>query len=706
MRSGVWTLVFVFVGTMALAAEPNLARVFDPPRLPDDPRLTKLVHLDAPFAFTPEFKSRAEWDARAQQLRTQVLVANGLWPMPEKTPLHPVIHGKIDRDEYTIEKVFFASLPGHYVSGNLYRPKGRTGKLPAVLCPHGHWANGRFYDAGEANAKKEIESGAEKTMEGARYPLQARSQMLARMGCVVFFYDMVGYADSQSIPHRAGFTDAEAELRLQSAMGLQTWNSIRALDFLTSLPEVDAKRVAVTGASGGGTQTFILCAVDARPAVSFPAVMVSTAMQGGCICENCSLLRVGTNNIELAALAAPRPQAMTGANDWTKEIETKGLPELKKIYGLFGVEDKVHAKYASFPHNYNQVSREMMYNWVNKHLNLGMAEPVVEKPFVPVPPKELSVYDAEHPRPSDAANATALRKYLTQASDKQFAELATKPEEYRRVVKAALEAMVVDRLPEKAEPVEGSFKSLKANSFEVHQAVLTRPGSTDRIPTVGIIPTDWNKTLVIWTHPDGKAGLFEKDGRTQIPPVKQLLDKKIAVLSPDVFLTGEFHLPGQATPAPGMEQKYHKDLPFAGYVYGYNRTVLANRVHDLLTVITFARTQLRPEKLHLVASGKAGVWSLLARDLAGDAISRAAIDLDGFDFDQVMSTSDEMMLPGALKYGGVYGFTALCPAETLVHGARYGASETALYKWAAKTAGLTLREGRMPAQEVVQWIVR
>src|SRR5207248_1490714 len=106
-------------------------------------------------------------------------------------------------------------------------------------------------------------------------------------------------------------TDAEAELHLQSFMGLQTWNSIRALDFLQSLPEVDARRIGVTGASGGGTQTFMLCAVDDRPAVAFPAVMVSTAMQGGCICENCSYLRQDAGSIDLAGLFAPKPLAMS-----------------------------------------------------------------------------------------------------------------------------------------------------------------------------------------------------------------------------------------------------------------------------------------------------------------------------------------------------------------------------------------------------------
>src|SRR5262249_47508999 len=151
---------------------------------------------------------------------------------------------------------------------------------------------------------------------GARYPLQARCAQLARMGCVVFHYDMVGNADSTAVAHAAGFTDADALLRLQSAMGLQTWNSVRALDFLTSLPDVDPRRIGVTGASGGGTQTFILCAIDDRPAVAFPAVMVCTQMQGGCVCENAPYLRQGTGNVEVAGLFAPKPLGMTGANDW------------------------------------------------------------------------------------------------------------------------------------------------------------------------------------------------------------------------------------------------------------------------------------------------------------------------------------------------------------------------------------------------------
>ena len=129
-----------------------------------------------------------------------------------------------------------------------------------------------------------------------------------------------------------GFFSPQAEARLQTIMGLQTYNSIRALDWLAGRDDVDPQRIGVTGASGGGTQTFILAAIDPRPAAAFPAVMVSTAMQGGCTCENASYLRVGTGNVEIAALIAPRPLGMTAADDWTKEIATKGLPELKAHY--------------------------------------------------------------------------------------------------------------------------------------------------------------------------------------------------------------------------------------------------------------------------------------------------------------------------------------------------------------------------------------
>ncbi len=690
----------------ALAADTNPGRVLPAGQKSTDARLVRLHDLyDKDFYFTPP-PTRAIWEKRRKELREQVLVANGLWPLPEKTPLNPVIHGKIEKDDYTIEKVFFASYPGHYVSGNLYRPKNKTGKLPGVLFPHGHWEDARFFDAGEPAAKKLVAGGGEKTMAGARHPLQALPAELARMGCVVFHYDMVGHSDSKVIKHREGFTDADAELHLQSFMGLQTWNSIRALDFLTALPDVDAKRIGVTGASGGGTQTFILCAVDDRPTVAFPAVMVSVEMQGGCVCENCSLQRVNTGNVELAGLFAPKPLGMSGANDWTLHIEEKGLPELKKLYKLYDAEDKVMAKcFPQFDHNYNQMSREVMYNWFNKHLKLGLTEPVVEKPFEPVPAKELSVYDEQHPRPKDFVDVERLRTYLTEASDQQINALVPKDaknlENYRHVVGTALRVMVNDTLPD-AKDVEATEVGDKEehDGVTMRRYLLARKSAKEKeaVPAIGIKGPEFDGTVVVWVHPEGKASLF-KDGKLT-PEAKKVLDRKAAILAVDVFGVGELQ----------AEKPLPVDKKYAGFTFGYNRSLLANRVHDILTAVAMARGHEKTKVVDLVGFDKAGPWVLLARSLCGDAVRRTAADMNEFRFDKVRSTDDEMMLPGALKYGGLPALAGLAaPGELYVHAHR----GTGASKWlktaytAAKAADhLQQQPDKQPTDKVIDWLLR
>jgi dienelactone hydrolase len=321
-------LTFVLLTLVAIvASSPAQVRVLPEGKRPDDARLGELHHLDGYFPFR-NVDTPAEWEKRRAKVKRQTLVAMGLWPLPERTPLNAVIHGRITRDDYIVERVYFESFPGFYVTGSLYRPRDNRGKkLAGVISPHGHWNNGRFHDAGEGAAKTEIESGAEEAMEAARAPLQARAVHLARLGCAVFLYDMVGYADCTQISRELahGFRTQRPEMNteenwglfspravshLQGIMGLQAWNAIRALDFISTLPEVDTARLGVTGASGGGTQTIVTGIVDDRPAALVPAVMTSTAMQGGCTCENASLLRVNTGNVEFAALAAPRPQGM------------------------------------------------------------------------------------------------------------------------------------------------------------------------------------------------------------------------------------------------------------------------------------------------------------------------------------------------------------------------------------------------------------
>ncbi len=407
------------IASLLCAALPLLAegpRALPPGTLPNDIRLKPLKDLNGYFPFAPP-KSKAEWETRAEYVRRQILVAEGLWPMPTKTPLHAVIHGKIEQPEYTVEKVYFESAPGFFVTGNLYRPKKVAGKVPGVLFAHGHWKDARLSLDDEDTVRKEIATGQERFERGGRSIFQSMCVQLARMGCVVWQWDMLGDSDSLQLSHALihgfarqrpemnttenwGLFSPQAEAHLQSAMGLQTWNSIRSLDFLLSLPEVDPDRIAMTGASGGGTQTMILSAIDPRVTLSFPAVMVSTAMQGGCTCENASLLRVNTGNVEFAALFAPKPLGMTCANDWTKEMPTKGFPELQKLYALVGSPNNVMlARGEQFPHNFNAVSRSAFYTWLNQHFKLGGAEPVIEKDYEPLSRDQLTVWDKDHPAP-------------------------------------------------------------------------------------------------------------------------------------------------------------------------------------------------------------------------------------------------------------------------------------------------------------------
>ena len=419
-----------------------------------DARANALVTLDGehPWSFDGD---RAAWERRRERLRRQVLVSAGLWPLGERTPPKALVTGEIDRGDYRVRKLALETRPGFWLTGNLYVPARLDGPAPAVLSPHGHWTNGRFYERSDEEVQSELASGAERDEAAARYPLQARCAELARLGCIVLHYDMLGYADATQLSHDADFTDLESILWGESHLGLQTFNSLRALDWLASLPEVDPARIGVTGASGGGTQTFLLCAIDERPAAAFPAVMVSSAMQGGCVCENAPHLRVGTSNVEIAALFAPRPLAMSAANDWTLDVERKSLPAMKRVWSLYEAPEHVTARcWPEYGHNYNVHARESMYAWFNAHLGLGAKEPIRERPFLPLESAELAVFDAVHPRPQGALEREALKAVLRAEAAQRAAGLspsgAAKPGRLRTVVGGALEVLVHTSLAEVA----------------------------------------------------------------------------------------------------------------------------------------------------------------------------------------------------------------------------------------------------------------
>src|SRR3954466_4639825 len=354
---------------MRIIAAAVLAVIVTVPQVPSGQ--SRYRTLDDRFA-PPQFANADGWTARAAYLREHVLASAGLLPLPEKTPLYPSVFGEIRRADYTVSKVYFESLPGFYVTGNLYRPIG-DGPFPAVLSPHGHWTYGRLENTALTSAP-------------------GRSINLARQGFVVFTYDMIGYNDSRQLTHTFG--GRRETLWGLSLSGLQLWNSIRGLDFLQSLPYVKGDALGATGESGGGTQTFLLSAVDDRVAAAVPVNMISLHMQGGCLCENPPGLRLDLTNLEIAAAIAPRPLLMISATgDWTSETLEVEYPAMRRIYGLLDADDHVRAVRMDAPHNYNKDSREAMYAWMTRWLQQAPDAPArSEKDFTPDKATDLLVF--------------------------------------------------------------------------------------------------------------------------------------------------------------------------------------------------------------------------------------------------------------------------------------------------------------------------
>jgi dienelactone hydrolase len=709
---------------LLLLVSPAFAAARSPRALPEgtppnDVRLQPLKDLDGYFPFTPP-PSKELWEPRAKFVREQMLVALGLWPLPDRTPLNAVIHGKMDMGDYTVEKVYFESMPGFFVSGNLYRPKNKTGRVPGVLNPHGHWENGRFYDNKNGIAR-EIAEGAERFEDSGRSPLQARCVQLARMGCVAFFYDMIGYADCQQIPQSLahgfakqrpemnttenwGLFSPQAETHAQSVMGLQTWNSMRALDFLLSLPDVDPERIGCTGASGGGTQTFVLAGLDPRVKVAFPAVMVSTAMQGGCTCENCSLLRVNTGNIEFAALFAPKPMGMTAADDWTKEMPTKGFPELQKHWAMMGAPNNVSLKPAlHFGHNYNQVSRTAMYNWMNRNFNLGFKEPVLERDFHRLTAAELTVWDKEHPQPLGGPEfEKQLLRNWHEDAQKKIAKASASADDFRAVVQPAVNAML-QRTLASAGQVEFDLKSKTEEPQYVEMTGLLRNKSyKEELPATFVYPRDWHARTVIWLSENGKDGLYDANGLK--PAVKRLLGGGTAVVGVDLLYQGEFIPGGQPVT---RTRKVKNPREAAAYTFGYNNSLFSQRVHDVLTVLSFIKNHERQSaSIDLVGLDNTGPIATVARAQSNGAIRRLAMGDADFRFGNLKEIFDVSFLPGGAKYGDIPGFLALAaPQQTrLINAASVPDLTQKIYKSA--NASNALSTANATDVEVSGWLLQ
>ncbi|MBI5283241.1 MAG: acetylxylan esterase [Candidatus Solibacter usitatus] len=534
-----------------------------------DVRNTSTPNTDTPASFTAPADTKT-WESRRAALKSQILSAAGLVPMPAKTPLNPLVFGRLQRDGYTVEKVALETRPGYWLGGNLFRPAA-AGKHPAVLQPHGHWNYGR------------LES----------QPLNSPATLaanLARRGFVVFNYDMAGYTDTAQTPH--DFSNRVFQLWSFTPLGLQLWNSIRALDFIASLAGVDPTRIAITGASGGGTQTFLLAAVDSRIALSAPVNMVSGLMQGGCICENAPGLRIGANNIEIAATFAPKPMLLVAATgDWTKNVPKVEFPAIRAAYDLYGKPEMVEAVQFDSPHNYHQESREAVYEFLRKHFTPETA-PFKERGDGIEKLQDTLVWDRK-PLPAHA-------RTFEQIFDEWKAEA-------RRQVLAATPADLKQRLR-------------LALSVQWPQTPASLGGPVPQRFIEG-------KSPVLYLHPDGI------DAALNSAAVKALQAAGRGVLLIDAFQTGTAKAP--------RDRSHRHFLTF-------NPSDDQARVQDVLSALRWLHD--RGNALEIQAEGDARWWALFAAAAAPVPVRFSAPPATFDVTDEKLAAT--FFVPGLQRAGG------------------------------------------------------
>ena len=654
-------------------------RVSDQPEPVRDRRAETVRHTDTILTM-PAFDSVEAWEGFAAKLRRRILLSSGLWPLPDRTPLNATISDRVTHEDYTVEKVHFEVRPGFLATGNLYRPVGE-GRFPGVACPHGHWEHGRL---------ESIERGS----------IPGRCITLARMGCVAFSYDMIGYNDSCQFKQHRWVKDCEKLWGIHP-FAFQLWTSMRVIDFLQGLPDVDPGRIACTGASGGGTQTFALMAVDPRVKVAAPVNMISCSMQGGCICENAPIIRLDNSNQEVGALMAPRPLLLISATgDWTRETPRVEFPAIRSIYELYGAADRVANVHIDAEHNYNQASREAMYRFFGKWL-LGEEDKYAdfsEPPFEVEPVEALRVFPDGPPEgyPAQetiiAQTIEANRAKWDAILPKSDADLAAFREDYGPALSLVLGA----------ETPEANAIAPERPGFEergdcvVERWVLHVWASGAAIPAILYRPAEATpRDAVLLVHGDGKAAFASAAGPG--PLVAGLVAQGKAVMTIDPFLVGEHHSPWQET----------KRRRIGSFMDTFQPTDTGYRVQDVLTALAYLRFRRDlTDAVDVVGLGEAGMWCLLACAIDGQ-VRRTVVDANQFDVSDDQAWVDTYYVPCIRSIGDVTTAAAMIAPRRLAVLNTGDAFDTAgmeqVYR-AVGSDGLTVTQDAVSTDAILSWL--
>jgi dienelactone hydrolase len=566
----------------------------------------------------PAYASVRDWEERAAVLRDHIAAVTGLLPKPEFLPRWTSRTPTTQGSGYSVDRVALLGPSGLACTGNLYRPARPSQPAPAILNPHGHWERGRLEHSEAASVR-------------------ARCITFARMGMYAFAYDMVGYNDSLQIPDHH-FASRRGALWGMTSLNMQTWNSLLALEFLCGLDDVDANRIGITGASGGASQALLLAALDARIAVTAPVNMISAHFQGGCECENTPGLRVDTNNIEIAALSAPRPMLMVSATgDWTCDSPRVEYPALRQVYDLYGCPERIAHVQIDSEHNYNAASRAHVYRWFARWLGGASEEEVVERPFMVDTDERLRVFPSgvlPPEIPGSERLPAAWRTHMIVRQDALWPETRDDLHGIAALARMRIKYTLGLRTPSSGDAISYVIEPERAAAGSVgQQIVLGRPELAERIACLRLPPSGEFTGNAVLVDPVGRLA-FEDELARPGTLVRSLQAMGYAIHIPEPF--------GMHTP-PRALARHDADWSWSCF----NPPLVGEQVQDILVLLEYLARQTH--RVALFGSGAGALWALFACAL-GPADVKLCADLTAFDLELDATYLQHLSVPLARAY--------------------------------------------------------
>jgi dienelactone hydrolase len=410
-----------------------------------------------------DIRSLEDWQAQREEYRRQLQEMLGLWPMPERTDLKPVITGKLEHEDFTVEKLYFEALPKLYVTANLYLPKKQEGPVPAILYACGH--------------SRAITNGVSC---GNKTGYQRHGAWFARNGYVCLMIDTVELGEIRG-RHHGTHSDGRWwwNSRGYTPAGVEAWFGIRALDYLCSRPEVDKERIGMTGRSGGGSYTWTIAALDDRVKVAAPVAGITDLQNqvvDGCIEGHCDcMFFVNTYRWDfpqLAALIAPRP-LLIGNSDKDKIFPLDGVVRLytqvRRIYQLYGKTNQLGLLITDGPHADTQDLQLPVFRWFNRFLK-GQESLIEMAARTFFAPEQLRVFSK---LPEDEVNTKIDETFVLKATPPTLPTTPAEAEDWQAHYLSALRQKVfagwpAEQMPAKPDlyghSTEGGIR-LKAHGF-------------------------------------------------------------------------------------------------------------------------------------------------------------------------------------------------------------------------------------------------